>query len=954
MQGVLWLIGLGVFFGPIVLATIALVRAAAARNALAELESRVATLEVSRTETETASPTDDKASTGLEGQDKGTEGRWEQTPANDTDLVPEPASAEHGPAVPAPEAPGQDDRSLPPREPPEGDSQERAAAPRPADDGEPSSRPRAVVAGAIGFERALTVRWMVWLGAIVLALAAVFLIRYSIEREWLTPAARCGLGALAGIAFAVLGEWLRRHPLDSGPGPIEPNHVPPALSAAGVITLYASSYAAFALYELLGPLGAFAALACVSFLAFALALTQGPFIAGLGVLGGFALPLLVSTGQGSAYALFPFLGVLSGVIAVVVHYRAWRHIAWLGLGGALLWPALWVNQMWAPGDTKIVGAYLLGLLILHLHVRPLTDREEDMLWEDGGVRHADALLWGCAGGVTWLIISLVLVEEYAPQAFVLPALLSGLLLYTAYREPRHDRISVLALVAVIFLFATYELPEFTDTLGGALGERGWLYDLGHGPFVPPLLVPYALLNTAFAGAFAAAGFWALWRTREPTLWAGLSVAGPLQLLIIAFVRITEFTPNLHWAVAAAIVAGLLARGALALARDRDRDRFANALAIYTLGAFAAATLAVAWTLEEAWLTVALALQVPAAAHVHHRLRLPTLELFAWIIAGVVLGRLLLNIEVFNYESEFTGSMGWTLYGYGVPALALWYAALRFAKHANIALVRFLEAGALALAVLTVTAQIRFWTAGSLDATYTFVEASIMTLAWLAMAYGLYLRTEAAPHVVLEWGWRVLGCFALGHLALVQCMNMNPLVHPVEVGAYPLVNLLLLAYGAPTVAGLAFFRTARRREGDEHRTVATASAVSMLALVFVQLTLEVRRAFHGPVLVSGLDTGGQHEAAATSDAEWYAYSVAWLAYAAVLLTLGIRRGSVALRYASLALVLATTGKLFLFDMAALTGLFRVASFLGLGLSLIAIGYVYQRFVFATGHPPATAD
>jgi uncharacterized membrane protein len=37
------------------------------------------------------------------------------------------------------------------------------------------------------------------------------------------------------------------------------------------------------------------------------------------------------------------------------------------------------------------------------------------------------------------------------------------------------------------------------------------------------------------------------------------------------------------------------------------------------------------------------------------------------------------------------------------------------------------------------------------------------------------------------------------------------------------------------------------------------------------------------------------------------------------------------------------KVFLVDAAGLTGLYRVASFLGLGVCLIALGYLYQRFV-----------
>jgi uncharacterized membrane protein len=46
---------------------------------------------------------------------------------------------------------------------------------------------------------------------------------------------------------------------------------------------------------------------------------------------------------------------------------------------------------------------------------------------------------------------------------------------------------------------------------------------------------------------------------------------------------------------------------------------------------------------------------------------------------------------------------------------------------------------------------------------------------------------------------------------------------------------------------------------------------------------------------------------------------------------------------------TTLKVFLFDMGALVGLWRVLSFLGLGLALIALGAIYRRFVVPQGAP-----
>jgi len=61
-------------------------------------------------------------------------------------------------------------------------------------------------------------------------------------------------------------------------------------------------------------------------------------------------------------------------------------------------------------------------------------------------------------------------------------------------------------------------------------------------------------------------------------------------------------------------------------------------------------------------------------------------------------------------------------------------------------------------------------------------------------------------------------------------------------------------------------------------------------------------------------------------------------------LGILRRGKALRYASLAVMLLSVGKVFLYDTANLSDLYRVFSFLGLGVSLLALAWVYQRFVF----------
>ena len=107
-----------------------------------------------------------------------------------------------------------------------------------------------------------------------------------------------------------------------------------------------------------------------------------------------------------------------------------------------------------------------------------------------------------------------------------------------------------------------------------------------------------------------------------------------------------------------------------------------------------------------------------------------------------------------------------------------------------------------------------------------------------------------------------------------------------------------------------------------------------------LTLEVRTLYHGPILTSG----------PTTDVEQYTYSAVWLAYGVVLLLVGILLRSQPARLASAAVLILTIGKVFLYDMAGLTGIFRALSLIGLGAVLVGIGLLYQRLLFPP-RPPA---
>jgi uncharacterized membrane protein len=65
------------------------------------------------------------------------------------------------------------------------------------------------------------------------------------------------------------------------------------------------------------------------------------------------------------------------------------------------------------------------------------------------------------------------------------------------------------------------------------------------------------------------------------------------------------------------------------------------------------------------------------------------------------------------------------------------------------------------------------------------------------------------------------------------------------------------------------------------------------------------------------------------------------FGAALLSVGFWRRSAFLRWQALLLLAISVGKVFVLDVSELSRGFRIVSFLGLGILLLAVSYVYQR-------------
>ncbi len=435
----------------------------------------------------------------------------------------------------------------------------------------------------------------------------------------------------------------------------------------------------------------------------------------------------------------------------------------------------------------------------------------------------------------------------------------------------------------------------------------------------------------FAGAFVIACYIAMWARPNPALWAATSLGTVLGYGFVAYGRAPTAISDNHWMWIGAGLAVLLLVGMLAGRRRLAIPAFNAALGLHGIAATILAGFACTMLLEDIQLTMAWSLLVPVVAVVAFILPARYLGGIASIIALVVTARLLAARELWFEINNLWLGPHFVLYAYGVPAVLFWLSSLVFRRRDYSRAAIALEGASLGLAIALISLELRVLIGGGVqNPEPSLLESSAHALAWLGATIGLLYRQKHDPSPVPLWGSRFLLLAASAILIFGNLTSLNPIVteRPIEGEAF--ANTLLLAYLLPALL-IAIIVPWLGRIGWS--AMQPLFGIFALVLSLAYLTLQTKRFFQGPVLTFDV----------ISDAENYAYSAVWLAFALALLIAGIWRGRKYLRYAGLIVTALVVIKVFLLDMSGLSGLYRIASFIGLGLCLVGIGYLYARFV-----------
>jgi uncharacterized membrane protein len=831
--------------------------------------------------------------------------------------LPQPTESEHAPPLAA-ESGVTDQSAAPEAQPATFDLDEvnAAAAPPPLPPPPPADP---------GFEEKLGTRWVVWIGGLALALGGFFLVRYSIEAGLIGPFVRVLLGGLFALGLLAAGEWSRRQESISDIVALPIANIPAILTAAGTAVAFATVYAAYALYGFLAPASAFILLGLVALGTLAAALLHGPALAGLGVVGAFVTPLLVSTEQPDYWALYIYLAVVTAASLGLARIRLWRWLAVTTIAFALFWtlPCLDCGASTVAPHVfhAIAGFTLVALLVVcGFLFGPGIEGEE-----------IEPVSSGSLAAYLFAALLIVLASGHADTALISFAIMVAGTLIIAWRAPAAAGAVAAAALFVFVVFAEWAVRGNPDMLvlpGGPLP--------GIGPSPTDQSVTLHLITAAiFAAGFGVAGFFAQGRFASaiiPVVWSAAATFVPLALLIALYARIAHLDRSIPFAILAVMLAALFGGATEILTRRESRPGLMISTALFATGTLGALALALTFALEKGWLTIALALMSMGTAWIAMQRPIPFLRSLAAILAGIVVLRIGYEPRIAGDAVGTTPIFNWLLWGYGIPAGSFWAASIFMRRRADDAALRTVEAAAILFTVLLVFTEIRHAVYGGdiYHAIPSLSEFALEVCSALAMAIGLErlrLRTNSVVHdisaVLLTLFAGLIGVFGL-------LLLENPVLTTVELSG-SFINLLLLAYALPAILMLLLSYAAVGRRGAPYANTLAAGAL-IFALSYV--TLEIRRLYRGPYLNTGTIGG----------AEQYSYSIGWLVFGVALLGIGILVNSQRARLASAVVIALTIVKAFLIDMSTLTGVYRALSFICLGLVLVAIGWLYQRVLF----------
>lgn len=197
------------------------------------------------------------------------------------------------------------------------------------------------------------------IGVLILVLGISYFVKYAIDKDWINEPARVGIGVLCGALVMGIAHKLRKNYAAFS-----------SVIVAGAIAIfYFTIGIAFHDYHLFNQSIAFSIMVVITAFSALISLSYNRIeLAVLSLIGGFAVPFMVSTGEGNYIVLFSYIIILNIGILAIAYYKKWNLVNILTYIFTVLLYGGWLADDLTGKKPHYLGALLFGFAFYFIFI----------------------------------------------------------------------------------------------------------------------------------------------------------------------------------------------------------------------------------------------------------------------------------------------------------------------------------------------------------------------------------------------------------------------------------------------------------------------------------------------------------------------------------------------------------------------------------------------------------
>jgi uncharacterized membrane protein len=185
----------------------------------------------------------------------------------------------------------------------------------------------------------------------ILVLGISFFVKYAIDKDWINEPARVGIGILCGALVMAIAHKLKKNYAAFSS----------VLVAGAISILYFTIYIAFHEYQLFSQTVAFIIMALITVFSTVVSVSYNrQELAILSLIGGFAVPFMVSTGKGNYIVLFSYIAILNIGILAISYFKKWKIATILAFAFTTILYLVWLLTNIGKTDFSHTGALIFA------------------------------------------------------------------------------------------------------------------------------------------------------------------------------------------------------------------------------------------------------------------------------------------------------------------------------------------------------------------------------------------------------------------------------------------------------------------------------------------------------------------------------------------------------------------------------------------------------------------